>query len=158
MSVLSDSDIAHAVHYGDLDIEPYDEANLQPASYDVRLGSKLYHVESDTMTQSESHTIEPFERYLGHTEENILIPDNIAGQLAGRSTIGRRGVIVHKTAGFLDPSFSGDITLEIMNLGSDPVILESGKRVAQIVFFELTSKSSGYNGKYQNQSGPTKSR
>lgn len=158
MTVLSDYGIARELHYGDLVIDPYDEYNLQPASYDVSIGNKLYHVESDTMVEQDEHTLEPFERYLGHTEETIGIPDNIAGQLAGRSSIGRRGIIIHKTAGFLDPSFTGEVTLEIMNLGGEEVTLEYGERVAQIVFFRLDQPSSGYDGKYQNQEGPTKER
>lgn len=160
MTILSDGAI-YAMATDDeseLQILPYSDVNLQPASYDVRLGKTLYDVDANTTVESDSHTLEPFQRYLGHTEEMISLPDDIAAQLAGRSTIGRKGVIVHKTAGFLDPSFTGQVTLEIMNLGTEPVTLEVGSRVAQLVFFELDQPSSGYDGKYQGQTGPTKPR
>lgn len=156
--VLSDRDIIKRVSYSDkpINICPYREENVQPASYDVSISDTVYEFSSDSVISSDRHTFEPFERYLGSTLEEITLPDDVAAQIAGRSSIGRRGIIVHKTAGWVDPKFSCELTLEIMNLGSDPVSVESGERIAQLVFFPLTSPSSGYDGKYQEQSGPTK--
>lgn len=160
MAALSDRDIVQEVSYREdgLEIEPYNDSNLQPASYDVSLGEKLYHVQSDTEVTSDSHQLKPFERYLGHTTETVSLPNDVAAQLTGRSSIGRRGIIIHKTAGFIDPNFTGQVVLEIMNLSNETVTLESGKRVAQLVFFRLEQPSTGYDGKYQGQEGPTKSR
>lgn len=159
MSILSDKSIKrNVVEDNRISINPYSESHVQPASYDVSLGEKIYDFECDRFIESDEHTIEPFTRYLGHTNECVDLPNNIAGQLAGRSSVGRRGIIVHKTAGFIDPSFTGDITLEIMNFADDAVTLKKGERIAQVVFFELDRQSSGYDGKYQNQSGPTKSK
>jgi dCTP deaminase len=155
MTVLPDHMIRDEVQNGGVNIEPYDERNLQPASYDLRLGKEMYHVGSDSMSVRDTHELKPFERYLGHTKETISLPSDISGQVSGRSSIGRKGVIVHKTAGWIDPKFTGEITLEIMNMGKEPIELKSGNRVAQIILFRLESRSSGYDGKYQNQSGPT---
>jgi dCTP deaminase len=158
MSVLSDYSIRERVDTGSIGIEPFNDENVQPASYDVMLGRKMYHVDSDTMVESSTHKLKPFERYLGHTWEEVSLPKDVAAQISGRSSIGRRGIIVHKTAGFADPDFSGSLTLEIMNLGNEPVELNAGERVAQLIFFELDQESSGYNGRYQGQEGPTQVR
>jgi dCTP deaminase len=117
----------------------------------------MYNFGRDKRVESSGHILEPGVRYLGETEESVRLPNDVAAQLAGRSSIGRLGVIVHKTAGWVDPGFQGSITLELMNLGDEPVHLEAGERVAQLVFFKLDERSSGYDGNYQNQSGATKS-
>jgi len=158
--ILSDQSIRGHLEHPDLretiqvDPEPTEE-QIQPASLDVRLGSEVYHFDGDKFVDSPQHRLQPGERYLGTTDERIDLPDDIAAQLAGRSSIGRKGIIVHKTAGWIDPGFSGEITLELMNLGDEPVDLESGERVAQLVFFVLDQMSSGYDGHYQGQSGAT---
>jgi dCTP deaminase len=133
-----------------------DPEQYQPASLDVRLGDELYHFDDDKRVTAPQHKLQPEERYLGHTKEKISLPNDHAAQLAGRSTMGRQGIIVHKTAGWVDPGFEGQITLELMNLGNDPVVIESGKRVAQLVFFQLDHPSQGYDGSYQGQEKPTK--
>lgn len=134
------------------------EEQIQPASLDVRLGREVYSFLRDRSVKRSEHKLHPGERYLGHTKETIDLPNNIAAQLAGRSSIGRQGVIVHKTAGWIDPGFTGEITLELMNLGNEPVELEEGERVAQLVFFPLDMPSSGYDGSYQQQEGATQAR
>lgn len=157
--ILSDKSIRNAIQNGLIEVSPgvnFDQ--IQPASLDVRLGSEIYEINNDDRRVEETHVLEPGRRYLGHTKETIDLPNNIAAQLAGRSSIGRQGVIVHKTAGWIDPGFNGTITLELMNLGNEPVELETGERVAQLVFFVLDLKSSGYDGKYQNQDTPTVSK
>lgn len=155
--ILSDHSIRDGI-YGDLigvDPEPTEE-QVQPASLDVRLGKHFAFPETGgSWTEDDVIVLEPGERYLGTTEETIDLPDHIAAQLAGRSTVGRMGIIVHKTAGWIDPGFTGEITLELMNFGSEEQSLDIGQRVAQLVFFPLDRPSSGYDGHYQGQEGAT---
>lgn len=161
--ILSDTTIHEHLQYPNLtetitvDPDP-DEEQIQPASLDVRIGAEILHPETGENWISDTIRLEPGQRYLAETAEEVSLPNDIAAQVAGRSTIGRRGIIVHKTAGWIDPGFSGTITLELMNLGSTPQSIDAGSRVAQLVFFELDQPSAGYDGKYQNQSGPTQSR
>lgn len=154
--ILSDSSIAEHIGTGKIGIDPApDEIQVQPASLDVRLGDEIIDVESGRELLSDEKFLAPNRRYLATTRETIDLPDDIAAQLAGRSTVGRRGIIVHKTAGWIDPGFHGEITLELMNLGSSPKELQPGDRVAQLVFFHLDNPSNGYDGSYQGQEGPT---
>jgi dCTP deaminase len=154
--ILSDHSISAHLKTGLIGVDPQpSDEQIQPASLDVRLGRELYHFGKDKRVTSPRHRLQPGQRYLGHTEEEISLPDSIAAQLAGRSSIGRQGIIVHKTAGWIDPGFSGQITLELMNLGDEPVKLTAGERIAQLVFFHLDKASTGYDGHYQNQHGAT---
>lgn len=154
--ILSDRSIEKAIDRDEIGIDPTPSSEqIQPASLDVRLGRELYHFDGDKRVTSPQHRLQPGERYLGHTNSTIELPDDIAAQLAGRSSVGRQGVIVHKTAGWIDPGFKGQITLELMNLGNEPVDFHAGERVAQLVFFRLDHPSEGYSGSYQNQSGAT---
>ena len=155
--ILSDQDIMRALDSGRIDVQPSPDAvQIQPASLDVRLGEELYNPAEDAVvTRQDHHTLSPDTRYLGHTKETVSLPDDVAAQLTGRSTIGRLGIIVHKTAGWIDPGFSGQITLELYNHADRAVPLDVGQRIAQLVFFELSSPSSGYDGKYQAQEGIT---
>lgn len=155
--ILSDRDILQALDRGRIGVDPAPDGDqFQPASLDVRLGETLYNVDSDlTVEGFDDHVLQPDTRYLAHTRETVSLPNDIAAQLTGRSTIGRLGIIVHKTAGWIDPQFEGEITLEMYNLGDEPVRLEVGKRVGQLVFFELKNPSSGYEGQYQGQEGIT---
>jgi len=154
--ILSDTTIEKHLDSGKIDIDPDPTAmQIQPASLDVRLGTKLYCPESDSFIEDTSFTLKPFTRYLGQTREHVSLPNDIAAQLAGRSTVGRMGIIVHKTAGWIDPQFSGTITLELMNMGMEPVTLEAGDRIAQLVFLWCDSPSMGYNGQYDGQQRPT---
>jgi dCTP deaminase len=157
--ILSDHSIREALDSGKISIDPFPNGTqIQPASLDVRLGDEIVAVESGrSLTSHETH-LAPNRRYLAHTRERIELPNDVAAQLAGRSTVGRKGVIVHKTAGWIDPGFTGTVTLEMMNLGQSPVKLERGERIAQLVFFRLDNPSTGYDGKYQNQEGPTGAR
>jgi len=155
--ILADSSIEEALSIGDIGIEPEPtEEQIQPASLDVRLGKKLYEFDRGYSVNSNQHRIQPGKRYLAETKEEVELPNHIAAQLAGRSSVGRQGVIVHKTAGWIDPGFKCSITLELMNLGDEPVDFQAGERIAQLVFFKLDYPSRGYDGHYQEQSGPTK--
>jgi len=143
---------------GDIGCDPLPtEEQIQPASLDVRLGNEFAELArgDEFKFEREKLTLKPGVRYLGHTKEIIDLPNDIAAQLAGRSSIGRRGVIVHKTAGWIDPGFKGQITLELMNLGDGEVVLEEGERIGQLVFSKLDQPSSGYEGGYQGQTGAT---
>jgi len=156
MTILSDGTIKECLSSGTIDVYPRPaESQIQPASLDVTLDNKLYDCAADTMLEQDQFTLEPYKRYLGQTKERISLPNDIAAQLAGRSTVGRMGIIVHKTAGWIDPEFTGTITLELMNLRDDPVMLSHGDRIAQLVFLWLDRQSSGYDGQYQAQSDPT---
>ena len=157
--ILSDKEITDKVVRGEIGCSPSPIAEqVQPASLDVRMGQELYHCEEDRTSRDGQHRLQPGKRYLGHTKEEIELPNDIAAQLTGRSTIGRLGVIVHKTAGWIDPGFEGSVTLELLNMGENPTTLSVGDRVAQLVFFKLGKPSSGYDGKYQGQQGATRSR
>lgn len=156
MTILSDKTIEDAIESGKLYVDPTpDDEQIQPASLDVRLGNKLYCVETDEMLVQDKFSLQPFQRYLGRTSEYIELPNDIAAQLAGRSTVGRMGIIVHKTAGWIDPQFRGTITLELMNMGTEPVRINAGDRIAQLVFMWLDKPSTGYDGQYQSQIDPT---
>lgn len=155
--ILQDELIRTEIEDGDIDVEPaITNEQIQPASLDVRMGERLYNVRSDTLLESsESHVIEPNTAYIGHTLDCVSIPDDLAAQLTGRSTFGRKFVLMHVTAGWLDPGFEGEITLEIYNLGNKSVEVDVGDRIAQLVFMQLAGRSDGYDGRYQGQKGIT---
>lgn len=159
-----------------LGIDPYDEFNVQPASYDLTLGSGFkIEPEFDEQTQSiefgpadrescerEQIIVQPGEFMLGHTKETVSLPNYITGEVKGRSSIGRLGLIPH-TAGWIDPGFSGQITLEFVNHSSQSVKIHEGDRIAQIVFSYLNTPAEVPYGekedsKYYNQTGVTVSR
>lgn len=154
--ILSDNTIEDLLALGLVESPPVQPEQVQPASLDVRLGDTIVDVETGEEHDGETLILEPGVRYLGFTKEVLDLPDDLAAQLAGRSTIGRKGVIVHKTAGWIDPGFKGQITLELFNLGEYPVSLFDGERIAQLVFLQLDQPSSGYDGQYQGQKGPTR--
>lgn len=152
--ILSDTEIFDAVADGDIVIEPAMEPDqLQPASVDVRIGSELYDVDADTHIRTDRLCLQPGQFYLGTTQERVELPNDIAAQLAGRSSLGRMGVVVHKTAGWIDPGFQGQITLELYNFSTTDVIIHPGDRVGQLVFMRLSRPSQGYDGQYQQQTG-----
>lgn len=157
--ILSDRSIRNAIDRGAIIVEPEPtEEQFQPASLDVRLGKQLYRVSDDRMlVDEETHCLLPGETYIGHTRDNISLGTMFAAQLTGRSSVGRRGVIIHKTAGWIDPGFSGEITLELYNFTDEPVMLDVGSRVGQLVFFELDdAPDEPYDGQFQGQKGPTR--
>ena len=155
MSVLSDSSIRELVSSGRVKIEPWDDAMVQPASVDLRLGPsfRVFHnfrVESidlaeppTTLTElveigpDEPFVIHPGEFVLGSTEEYVELADDLVARIEGKSSLGRLGLIVHATAGFVDPGFQGTLTLEITNLTRVPIKLWAGKPIAQLSFMTL---------------------
>jgi dCTP deaminase len=154
-SVLSDGTIRRLVAEGRIKIEPWDPAMVQPASVDLRLGRtfRVFHnfrvpaidlaSPPDNLTElveigpEESFVIHPGEFVLGRTEEVVEMPDDIVSRIEGKSSLGRLGLIVHATAGFVDPGFRGSLTLEITNLTRVPIILWPGKPIAQLSFMTL---------------------
>ena len=154
-SVLSDGTIRRLVDDGRVVITPWDPGMVQPASVDLRLGSsfRVFHnfrvpaidladpptnlTELVELAEGDSFVIHPGEFVLGRTEEYVELPDDIVARIEGKSSLGRLGLIVHATAGFVDPGFKGTLTLEITNLTRVPIILWPGKPIAQLSFMGL---------------------
>lgn len=183
LSVLfSDQDIYQEIETGRIKVEPYDPAMIQPASLDVRIdrffrlfdNHRYPHIDPSQPQEDLTRLVEvdpdepfilhPGEFVLGSTYETISLPDNIAARLEGKSSLGRLGLLTHSTAGFIDPGFSGHITLELSNMATLPIMLWPGSKVGQLCFFRLTSPtqhpygSGPYGNRYQGQRGPTASR
>src|SRR3954466_485687 len=180
--LLSDRDITAAIAEGRLGIEPYDAGLVQPSSIDVRLdrffrvfnNSRYTHIDpalqqDDLTTQVEPDGDDPFvlhpgEFVLGSTLEVVTLPDDLAARLEGKSSLGRLGLLTHSTAGFIDPGFSGHITLELSNVANLPITLWPGMKIGGRGIFRppsaagLPSGSSEAGSRYQGQRGPTPSR
>jgi len=180
--LLSDRDIRAELSSGRVRLEPLDEAMVQPSSVDVRLDrffrlfdNHKYAVidpaqdQPDLTRQVEVAPDEPFvlhpgEFVLGSTYEAVTLPDDVAARLEGKSSLGRLGLLTHSTAGFVDPGFSGHVTLELSNVATLPITLWPGMKIGQLCFFRLSSPaehpygSERYGSRYQGQRGPTASR
>jgi dCTP deaminase len=154
-SVLSDGTILRFVREGRLKIEPWDTTMVQPASVDLRLGNtfRVFHnhraaaidlaqpptdlTEQIKITDEEPFVVHPGEFCLGRTLEWVELPDDVVARIEGKSSLGRLGLIVHATAGFVDPGWKGTLTLEITNLTRVPIKLWAGKPIAQLSFMAL---------------------
>jgi dCTP deaminase len=180
--LLSDRDIRAAVASGRFVVEPWDAELVQPSSVDVRLdryfrvfnNSQYTHidpaVQQDDLTAlvepkgDDPFVLHPGEFVLASTLEVVTLPDDLAGQLEGKSSLGRLGLLTHSTAGFIDPGFSGHITLELSNVANLPIALWPGMKIGQLCLLRLTSPSenpygsSAAGSRYQGQQGPTPSR
>jgi len=180
--LLSDRDIRAELESGRVALEPYDPAMIQPSSIDVRLDRffRLFDnhkypvidpsIDQPELTrlveveQGESFVLHPGEFVLGSTYEQVTLPDDVAARLEGKSSLGRLGLLTHSTAGFIDPGFSGHVTLELSNVATLPILLWPGMKIGQMCFFRLSSAaeqpygSSTYGSRYQGQRGPTASR
>jgi dCTP deaminase len=179
--ILSDRSINEAIASGRLGIDPFDPKLVQPSSIDVRLDNKflvfrntkrafidIKQPADDLMEMIEVGSDEPMflhphEFVLGNTIERVRMPDDLVGRLEGRSSLGRLGVVIHSTAGYLDPSFEGNVTLEISNLANLPIALYPGMRIGQISFSLMTTPADKPYGvargsKYSGQQLPTASR
>lgn len=180
--LLSDRDIRAEIAAGRVGCEPFTESMIQPSSVDVRL-DKFFRVfenhrysvidpsiEQPELTRGvitegdEPFILHPGEFVLASTYEVITLPDDIAGRLEGKSSLGRLGLLTHSTAGFIDPGFSGHITLELSNVANLPVKLFPGMKIGQLCLIKLSSPaehpygSEKYGSRYQGQRGPTASR
>ena len=180
--LLSDRDIAAQLDSGRVRLDPFEPRLIQPSSVDVRMDrffrlfdnhkypfidpaqdqpelTRLVEVDAD-----EPFILHPGEFVLGSTLELVTLPSDIAARLEGKSSLGRLGLLTHSTAGFIDPGFSGHVTLELSNTATMPILLWPGMKVGQLCFFRLTSPSAAPYGagadgsRYQGQRGPTASR
>jgi dCTP deaminase len=180
--LLSDRDILAEIAAKRILLEPYDEAMVQPSSIDFRLdrffrvfeNHRYPHIDPaadqpDLTREVEPVGDEPFilhpgEFVLGSTFEVVTLPDDLAARVEGKSSLGRLGLLTHATAGFVDPGFSGHVTLELANVATLPIKLYPGMKIGQLCFFRLSSPaehpygSAKYGSRYQGQRGPTPSR
>ncbi|TDC89290.1 dCTP deaminase [Nonomuraea deserti] len=180
--LLSDRDILAEIDAGRLALDPFDQDMIQPSSIDVRLdrffrvfeNHRYPHidpsVEQPDLTRmvepagDEPFILHPGEFVLASTYEMITLPDDLASRLEGKSSLGRLGLLTHSTAGFIDPGFSGHVTLELSNVATLPIKLWPGMKIGQLCVFRLSSPaehpygSDKYGSRYQGQRGPTPSR
>jgi len=180
--LLSDRDILAEIEAKRIVVEPYESAMIQPSSIDFRLdryfrvfeNHRYPHIDpaadqSDLTREVEPVGDEPFilhpgEFVLGSTLEVVTLPDDLAARVEGKSSLGRLGLLTHATAGFVDPGFSGHVTLELANVATLPIKLYPGMKIGQLCFFRLSSPaehpygSAKYGSRYQGQRGPTPSR
>ena len=180
--LLSDRDLVSEIKSDNLALEPFEPELMQPSSIDVRLdrffrvfNNHLYtHIDVRVPQEDLTELVEiegdtpfilhPGEFVLGSTLERVRLPDDLVARLEGKSSLGRLGLLTHSTAGFVDPGFSGHITLELSNVANLPITLWPGMKIGQLCMFRLSSPaehpygSSVYGSRYQDQRGPTPSR
>ena len=180
--LLSDRDIRSELDSGRIGLDPLDLDMVQPSSVDVHLdrffrlfdNHKYQHIDPAMdqpdltrlveVDSTEAFVLHPGEFVLGATFEVVSLPDDVAARLEGKSSLGRLGLLTHSTAGFIDPGFSGHVTLELSNVATLPITLWPGMKIGQLCFFRLTSPaehpygSEKYGSRYQGQRGPTASR
>ena len=180
--ILADRSIRELVATGRLSIDPFDDECVQPASVDVRLGTQFRVMRNNRVTHidprvandalmdtvqvpaDEPFVLHPGEFVLGSTYEQVTLGSAVAARLEGKSSLGRLGLLTHSTAGFIDPGFSGHVTLELSNVATLPITLWPGMKIGQLCFFRLSSPaeepygSPRYGSRYQGQRGPTASR
>ena len=181
MSVLSDHDIAAALASGRVRVEPYEPADLQPSSIDLHLDRSFRVFRNNrypyidvrspqpdltdllNVTDDEAFILHPGEFVLGQTIEWVELPNDLVARLEGKSSLGRLGLLIHSTAGYVDPGWKGKLTLELSNVAKLPIALYFGMKIGQISFFGMSSPvdrpygSKGLGSKYQGQSEPTAS-
>ncbi len=180
--VLSDRSIRRLVADGRIGIDPFDDSLVQPSSVDVRVDryfrvfrnsrypfidvkkpmedlTELVEIEGD-----EPFILHPGEFVLGSTLERVTLPDDLVARLEGKSSLGRLGLLIHSTAGFIDPGWDGHVTLELSNVANLPITIYYGMKIGQLSFVEMTEAaespygSSKLGSKYRGQTGPTPSR
>jgi dCTP deaminase len=178
--ILSDRDIREQISAGRITIDPFDPSCVQPSSVDLHVDDQFrvfansrypyidVREEMPDLTElvqvkpHEPFILHPGEFVLGSTLERVSIPDDLVARLEGKSSLGRLGLLIHSTAGYVDPGWNGYLTLELSNVANLPITLYPGMRIGQISFFQLTSPAETPYGsagnKYQGQRGPTASR
>ena len=179
--ILSDRSIRAEIEAGRIGVDPYDPEMVQPSSIDVRLDHRFLVFRSHTRpvidvrqdltdlteqvtaTDTEPFILHPGEFVLGATAEVVALPDDIVGRVEGKSSLGRLGLLIHTTAGFVDAGFRGQLTLEFSNVATLPIKLWPGMKIGQLCLFRLSSPaehpygSSTLGSKYAGQLGPTPS-
>ena len=180
--VLSDRTIRRLLKEGRIGIEPYDETLLQPSSVDVRVDRffRVFHnarypfidvkepqeelTELVEIADDQPFILHPGEFVLGSTLERVQLPDDLVARLEGKSSLGRLGLLIHSTAGFVDPGWDGHVTLELSNVANLPITIYYGMKIGQLSFVQLSEPaerpygSEELGSKYQGQRGPTPSR
>lgn len=180
--VLSDRTIEEELAAGRLRVDPFDERALQPSSLDLRLdrrfrvfrSTRYSHIdpreeqaqltELITVPDGEVFVLQPGQFVLATTWEKITLPDDLVGRLEGKSSLGRLGLVIHSTAGFIDPGWEGHLTLELTNIAGLPILLYPKMKIGQISFFRMSTPaarpygSRALRSKYQGQEEPTASR
>ena len=180
--VLSDRSIRAAVESGRIVIDPFDEGLVQPSSVDVTVSEwfRVFHntrypyidvrapmdelTELVEMAPDEPFILHPGEFVLGSTLERVTLPDDLVARLEGKSSLGRLGLLIHSTAGFIDPGWDGHVTLELSNVANLPITIYPEMKIGQLSFVQLSEPaekpygSGGLGSKYQGQRGPTPSR
>jgi dCTP deaminase len=180
--ILSDRSIREEIALGRVEIDPYDEACVQPSSVDLRVDRRFrtFHnarypfidvkkemaglTELVEVEGEEPFILHPGEFVLGSTLERVRLPDDLVARLEGKSSLGRLGLLIHSTAGYVDPGWDGYLTLELSNVANLPITIYPGMKIGQISFFRLSTAaerpygSQDSGSKYQGQRGPTASR
>lgn len=180
--VLSDRTIKELLASGRIRVDPLDPDDIQPSSIDLHLGSRFQVFrnsrypfidptrEQDGLMEMVEGTLEepfvlhPGEFALGTTVERITLPDDIVARLEGKSSLGRLGLLIHSTAGYVDPGWEGNLTLELSNVANLPIVLTPGMQIGQVSFTRMTTPverpygSEGLGSRYQGQVDPTPSR
>ena len=180
--IYSDRSIREAVESGSIIIDPFEPSFVQPSSVDLRVsdGFRVFvnhryseidpRSPQDDLTQlvevgdDDAFMLHPGEFVLGSTLERVKLGDDVVARLEGKSSLGRLGLLIHSTAGFIDPGFEGHITLELSNVATLPIAIYPGMKIGQISFYKMTTPadfpygSPELGSKYQGQSGPTPSR
>lgn len=180
--VYSDRTIREAIRAGRIVIEPFDAGMVQPSSVDLRCDSTFRVFENHkyplidpkapqedltiavTATAEQPFILHPGEFVLGSTLEVVGLADDVVARLEGKSSLGRIGLLIHSTAGFIDPGFRGQVTLELSNVANLPIAIYPGMKIGQISFYQLSTPaehpygSAAAGSKYQGQTGPTPSR
>jgi len=180
--VLSDRTIRELIEAGRLRIDPYDALAIQPSSIDIRLDARFRvfrstrysHIdprkdqtdltELVAIPDGEAFVLQPGQFCLGNTAEEISLPEDVVGRLEGKSSLGRLGLVIHSTAGYIDPGFRGHLTLELSNAAPLPILLYPRMKIGQLSFLQMTTPaerpygSTRLGSKYQGQSEPTASR
>jgi dCTP deaminase len=180
--ILSDRSIREELAAGRIEIDPFDEACIQPSSVDLHVdaqfrvfaNSRYPYIdvkrEMPDLTEvvgvpgGEAFILHPGEFVLGSTLERVRLPDDLVARLEGKSSLGRLGLLIHSTAGYVDPGWDGYLTLELSNVANLPITIYAGMKIGQISFFRLSTAaevpygSAGTRSKYQGQRGPTASR
>ena len=180
--VLADRTIRRLLDEGRIELDPFDESLLQPSSVDVRVDRffRVFHnnryafidvrEEQEDLTDlveigdEKPFVLHPGEFVLGSTLERVKLPDDLVARLEGKSSLGRLGLLIHSTAGFIDPGWDGHVTLELSNVANLPITIYYGMKIGQLSFVQMTEAASEPYGsdklgsKYQGQRGPTPSR
>jgi len=180
--VLSDAAIRRLIEAGRIGIDPYDASLMQPSSLDVRVdryfrvfrNSRYPYIDVKQAQEELTELVEvedggpfilhPGEFVLGSTLERVRLPDDLVARLEGKSSLGRLGLLIHSTAGFIDPGWDGHVTLELSNVANLPITIYPAMKIGQLSFMELNEPaerpygSGGLGSKYQGQRGPTPSR